>query len=192
MKDWGFVFLAVLMVFVCGCSDKPKLGKWKRYEAHDGSFAIKMPGKCNKISENIPIEEGAIKIRMFECVNQDAVFTAGIFFYPQEFLTKIKRENKNLFLLARDATIKQMNAKLLDSRAGKVKKFYGTYSTRTFEWEVVPREHPDVKVYLRQYLIFSPKNRKMYMHQVSIPLEDREKYQKAITKLRRSFEFHDE
>ena len=82
IKSSNYLMVFILVILVCGCSKQPKLGKWNRYEAEDRSFAIKMPGKYNKINNAFPIPGGEVKTRAMECINEEAVFTAGFYIYP--------------------------------------------------------------------------------------------------------------
>lgn len=192
MKRSITYLLLVMTVLLGGCSKKPKMGKWTRYESDDKSFAVKMPGQIRKVNKSFPVPEGEVKSRVLECINQEAVFMAGYYLYPRQYLANVRREGNNMFVIAKDAMIEKMDAVQLSYDAGQITKIYGKFQTRTYEWEVTSAESPQQEVYLRQKYIFSPKTRKMYMFQAAVPMESKDAYQEAIMKYFSSYEFHDQ
>lgn len=191
MKQTMIMLLVGCLALSGGCSRRPPLGKWQRQEAADGSFAIKIPGTCSSFRHTTPVPGGEIELVAFESITPEAMFTAGYSEYPQPFLAELERLGKHPFALAREAIITGMKGVLLDSSAGQIKNLYGTYPTRTLEWEIALPDQPGQKGLIIQKLVFSKSTRRMYLRQVMVPLEKREDYEKIINEFFYSFEFHE-
>lgn len=118
----GFVLCVILLATGCGRSSEGG-GAWKTVTADNSSYTVSMPDQPKPIVQSVDVAQGKIDVHMQELITKDVNYTVGYSQYPAAFLRTMGPDAEAIFDRARDATVKQRGARVLEEKKGMMKGF---------------------------------------------------------------------
>jgi hypothetical protein len=153
---------------------------WQTVKADDNSYTVSMPAQPTPTNQSVDVPQGKIIIHMQTLDSGNINYTAGYSQYPANFLASMGAGPDEIFDKARDATVKQKNAKLSEDKKGTTSGFPSRTITMQF---ALPNNAGEAK--LQQILILAKE--RMYIIQTLSPATAPKNADQDISRFQQSF-----